>query len=413
MNKVGELCAIDPKTGAVNWRRKLGADQLHASPSYADGKLYIPMRYEGLYVIKPGEKAAEVLSHTTLEGEALGAPAVWNGKIYVHTTKKLYCFGPKAGSTQLPAEPPQDKAPVGGEPTQIQVVPSEVTLRPGEKQTFRLRALDANGFFVKDLSGGEWKKFVPATAKVKAEMDAEFDASGALVAKPDAKPSAGSWEVTAGGLKGSMRGRVVPSLPYAQDFETFQPAEQTEGPPGLKFAWPPLPWIGARFKWDIRELEGNNMFNKTLDRLLFQRAFTFFGDSRMSNYTVAADVMSDGNKRMMSNVGVINQRYVINLVGNYKQLEVVSNQERIKVAVPFPMQPKTWYRIESRVDVAPDGSGVVRAKVWKRDEPKPENWTIEVPHKHAHPHGAAGIYGFALQNQFPVYIDNISVTPNQ
>ena len=55
----------------------------------------------------------------------------------------------------------------------------------------------------------------------------------------------------------------------------------------------------------------------------------------MSNYTVSADVMSDGNKRMMSNVGLINQRYVINLVGNYKQLEVLSNQERIKVAGSF------------------------------------------------------------------------------
>ena len=413
VNKVGELCAIDPKTGTVNWRHKLGADQLHASPLYADGKLYIPMRYDGFHVIKPGEKAAEVLSHTPLEGEALGAPAVWNGKIYVHTTRKLYCFGSESGSGQLPAEPQAATAPAAGEPKQIQVVPSEVALRPGEKQTFKLRALDANGLFVKDLSGGEWKKFVPATAKVRSEMDADFDGSGTLVVKPDAKPSAGSWELTADGLKGYMRGRVLPSLPYAQDFETFQPAEQTEGPPGVKFAWPPLPWIGARFKWDIRELDASKMFNKTLDRLLFQRAFTFFGDSRMSNYTVAADVMSDGNKRMMSNVGVINQRYVINLVGNYKQLEVLSNQERIKVAVPFPMQPKTWYRIESRVDVAPDGSGVVRAKAWKRDEPKPENWTIEVPHKHAHPHGAAGVYGFALQNQFPVYIDNISVTPNK
>jgi outer membrane protein assembly factor BamB len=413
VNKVGELCAIDPKSGAVNWRHKLGADQLHASPIYADGKLYIPMRYEGLYVIKPGEKAAEVLSHTTLEGEALGAPAVWNGKIYVHTTKKLYCFGAKSGSKELPTEPRAEQAPIAGEPTQVQVVPSEVALRPGEKQTFRLRALDANGLFVKDLSGGEWKKFVPATAKVRSEMDAEFDVNGALVVKPDGKPSAGSWELTAEGLKGYMRGRVLPSLPYSQDFETFQPAEQTEGAPGVKFAWPPLPWIGARFKWDIREFEGSKVLNKTLDRPLFQRAFTFFGDSRMSNYTIAADVMSDGNKRIMSNVGVINQRYVINLVGNYKQLEVLSNQDRIKVAVPFPMQPKTWYRIESRVDVAPDGSGVVRAKAWKRDEPKPENWTIEVPHEHAHPHGAAGVYGFALQNQFPVYIDNISVTPNK
>lgn len=413
VNKVGELCAMDPKTGAVNWRHKLGADQLHASPLFADGKLYIPMRYDGLHVIRPGEKAPQVLSHTPLDGEALGAPAVWNGKIYVHTAKKLYCFGSKTGSKQPPAEPAPEKAPAVGEPKQIQVVPSEVALRPGEKQTFRLRALDAKGHFVKDLTGGEWKKFVPATAKVKSEMDADFDASGALAAKPDAKASAGSWEVTVGGLKGYMRGRVLPGSPYAQDFESFQPADQTEGPPGVKFAWPPLPWIGARFKWDIREIDGNKVFNKTLDRLLFQRAFTFFGDSKMKNYTVAADVMTDGNKRTMSNVGVINQRYVINLVGNHKQLEVLSNQDRIKVAVPFPMQAKTWYRIESRVDLAADGSGVVRAKAWKRDEPKPENWTIEVPHKHAHPHGAPGVYGFALQNQFPVYIDNISVTPNQ
>ena len=179
VNKVGELCAIDPKTGAVNWRQKLGADQLHASPIYADGKLYIPMRYEGLYVIKPGEKAAEVLSHTALEGEALGAPAVWNGKIYVHTTKKLIASARtrRASNCRLTGRRNERLSP--GEPTQIQVVPSEVTLRPGEKQTFRLRALDANGCFVKDLSGGEWKKFVPATAKVRAEMDADFDASGA------------------------------------------------------------------------------------------------------------------------------------------------------------------------------------------------------------------------------------------
>ena len=276
VNKVGELCAIDPKTGAVNWRHKLGADQLHASPIYADGKLYIPMRYEGLYVIKPGEKAAEVLSHTALEGEALGAPAVWNGKIYVHTTKKLYCFGSKSGSKQLPAEPRAEQAPIAGEPTQIQVVPSEVALRPGEKQTFRLRALDANGLFVKDLSGGEWKKFVPATAKVRSEMDAEFDANGALVVKPDAKPSAGSWELTAEGLKGYMRGRVLPSLPYSQDFETFQPAEQTEGRARreVRVAAVAVDW--RAFQMGYPRVRGNKVLNKTLDRPPFSAGIYVF-----------------------------------------------------------------------------------------------------------------------------------------
>jgi len=160
-------------------------------------------------------------------------------------------------------------------------------------------------------------------------------------------------------------------------------------------------------KWDIRETDGNKMLVKTISVPLFQRAYTFIGDSRLSNYTVEADVMTDGSKRTMSNVGIINQRYVINLVGNYKSIEVLSNQDRIKVDVPFPMEPKTWYHLKTRVDVAADGSGVVRAKVWKKADTEPEKWTIEVPHKHAHTHGAPGVYGFALQNQYQVFIDNI------
>ncbi len=418
VNKVGELCRIEAKTGEVVWRHKLGPDQLHASPLYADGKLYIPMRDAGFFILEPTEKEAKVLSHTPLEGEALGAPAVWNGRIYVHTTKKLYCFGStkdaKPSESSLPRRNLRQVMEAQPGPiTQVQVVPSEVVLRPGQKQSFVVRGLDANGAFVQELKNAQWKKFVPPTAKVKSEMDAEINDRGEMITKPDAKLSAGSWEVTAGEWKGHMRGRVLPASTYQQDFESFQPAEQPDGKPGDKFAWPPLPWIGARFKWDIRELEGGKVFAKTLDNLLFQRAFTFIGDPSSSNYTVEADVMSEGNRRTMSNVGVINQRYVINLVGNWQQLEVVSNQDRLKVGVPFSWQPNVWYRIKSRVDVAKDGSGVVRAKAWKRGETEPEKWTTEVPHKHAHPQGAPGVYGFALQGQFRVYVDNIAVKPNE
>jgi outer membrane protein assembly factor BamB len=433
VTKVGELVCIDAKSGKIDWRMKLGADQLHASPVYGDGKLYIPVRFGTekagageeaggaavtgatgvFYIIKPTEKTGEVLCRVSLEGEALGSPAIWSGRIYVSTNKKLYCFGKAGAGSAPPAAPEPEKAPTPGEVTQIQVVPCEVALRAGEKQSFKLRGLDANGLFVKELTGGEWKHFIPPTAKVKSQMDAEFDDKGELVAKPDAKISAGAWQVTVGNLRGTMRGRVLPSVPYSEDFEKFQLAEQPDGPPGVQFAYPPLAWIGARLKWDIRDKDGTKVLNKTINVPLFQRAYTFIGDSRLNNYTVEADVMTDGNRRMMSNVGVINQRYVINLVGNYKQLEVLSNQDRIKVGAPFPIEPKTWYHIKSRVDVADDGSGVVRAKAWKKGDAEPEKWTIEVPHKHAHTHGSPGVYGFALQNQFPVYVDNISVTPNK
>jgi hypothetical protein len=100
------------------------------------------------------------------------------------------------------------------------------------------------------------------------------------------------------------------------------------------------------------------------------------------------------------------------LLGNDQKLEVNSNHERIKVTVPFTWSPKTWYRLKTRVDVAPDGSGTVRAKAWKKADAEPSGWTLEVPHRVAHTYGAPGLFGFAPQSQFRVYIDNVSVTPN-
>ena len=40
------------------------------------------------------------------------------------------------------------------------------------------------------------------------------------------------------------------------------------------------------------------------------------GAPDLKNYTVEADVMSEGNKRKMSIVGLINQRYRVVLKGN-------------------------------------------------------------------------------------------------
>ncbi len=56
----------------------------------------------------------------------------------------------------------------------------------------------------------------------------------------------------------------------------------------------------------------------------------------------------------------------------------------------FDALPNVWYHLKTRVDVAADGSGVIRAKVWKKGDPEPDKWTIEVPHKHAHRKRFAG-----------------------
>ncbi len=407
----GELHCVSAETGELLWDVKLANTQLHASPLYADGKLYVPMRNGTFYIIKIHEDRGEILNEVQLEGNCLGSPSLWDGQMYVHTTEKLYCFNSenaKAGSYPEAADP---SIPTG-EPDELQIVPSEVLLNPGETQTFKVEALDQNGKFVKSVENAQWESFIPPNAKVKVRMEAEFNEEGKLVVPDDAQISAGAFQASADGVTGTFRGRVLPALPYEQDFEDFELTVPHATVEGVKFAFPPLPWIGARFKWEIWEREGNKVLAKTLDNVLFQRATTFIGETDMSNYTISADVLTDGGRRMMSNAGVVNQRYIIALIGNWQQLEVSSNYNRIKVGVPFTIKPNTWYRIKSRVDAADDGSGVVRAKAWERSQEEPEEWMIEVPHKHAHTHGSPGVWGFSPQSRYRVYMDNIVVEPN-
>lgn len=428
--ETGDLCAIDANTGNILWKKKLGIEQRNSSLVYADGKLYVPMLDNpggnqaseagakgAFYVLKPGDSGCEELSHLALDGRCFGTPTVYNGKVYLQTTRKLYCFGSKGKNAGLAKEVAQAPWPKAGAATQLQVVPAEVQLGPGEKASFRVRKLDANGLLVeevKDAKSVRWASYIPPTAKVKAQMKAQFNERGELVADKDAVPSAGAFEASLGDLKGYIRGRVLPNLPIRADFETFQAAEKhpADHPePGVAFAYPPLPWIGARFKFEVREREGSKVLTKTIDNKLFQRGVVFIGNSGMHHYTVEADVLSDGTRRKMSEVGLINQRYCVVLKGNAQALEVNSNLERVKVSVPFKWTPGQWYHLKTRVDVAKDGSGVVRAKAWKKGDPEPDAWTIEAPHRYAHAAGAPGLFGFAPQDM-PVYIDNVLVTAN-
>ncbi len=411
--KTGSLCAVDANTGKVLWEHKLGPDQLHASPLYADGKLYVPIQNGLFFIVKPSDTGVQELTKVQLAGRLIGAPAVWNGKVYVHSTERLYCFGRKGGDAgKLPAWP---AAPVlkAGKPTALQVIPAEVLLKPGETKRLTVRSIDANGFPVAtvDPAKATWAKYIPPTARVRAEMSGSFNGKGELVADAAPKPSAGAFQATLGELKGTFRGRILPAPPQQEDFEAYDLAEDNKTD-SVKFAYPPLPWIGARLKWEVRDVNGNKVLAKTLDNPFFQRSTVFVGYPEAKNYTLEADLMSDGSRRTLSTVGLINQRYLFKLMGNSQQLEVSSNEERIKVNVPFSWQSKTWYRLKTRVDTNPDGTGVVRAKAWKKGDPEPAQWTIEVPHKQAHQQGSPGFFGFTPQSLYRVYVDNLSITPN-
>jgi outer membrane protein assembly factor BamB len=425
----GDLCAVNANTGAIDWKLKVGIEQRNSCPLFADGKLYVPILDDpdtkaagtadagttgGFYIIKPTATAGEILCHTELDGRCFGTPVAYAGKLYLQTTRHLYCWGQRDAALAVasaPPDPADEPWPAPGNATQLQAIPSEVLLHPGEKASFRVRSLDANGLTVDESISPQqvkWSSYIPPTAKVKAALKGAFNDSGELVAASDPVPSAGAFEATFADLKGYIRGRVMSNPPTRQDFESFTLSETNRE--GAAFAYPPLPWIGARFKFDVEEKDGSKVLAKTTENRFFQRATVFMGTPDMAHYVIQADVMSDGNRRKMSEVGLINQRYLIVLKGNEQKLEINSNQERLRVAKDFQWSPKAWYRLKARVDSSPDGSAVVRAKAWKRDDPEPEQWTLEVPHRTAHQSGSPGLFGFSPQDM-RVYIDNVEVTP--
>ncbi|MFO1485784.1 MAG: PQQ-binding-like beta-propeller repeat protein [Verrucomicrobiaceae bacterium] len=412
-----ELYAIDANTGADLWKLKLSNANLHSSPLYADGLLYCPLMEGKLSVVKPGAKSGEVVQEIKLEGDCLGAPSICDGMVYVTTTEKFYAFAiPNKGITVDAA--PKPVIPKTGKAVALQAIPAEVVVLAGDKQTFRIRSVDANGMVVSDnVKGVKWESFIPPTAKVKATMDAKFNDAGELVVAPDAKISAGAFKGTApDGLFGTIRGRTLKNLPITEDFEGYNLTEEfgaDQVNPAYKFAYPPLPWIGARFKFQVMDKDGNKVFGKSFDRLLFQRATVFIAPSQLKNYTMQADVMTDGSARSKSDIGLVNQRYLICLRGNAGKLEVSSNLERLKQEVPFKLTANKWYTLKTRVDVADNGSGVVKAKVWEKSAAEPDAWTIEVKVPRAHKNGSPGIFGFTPLNQKRVFLDNLSITANK
>lgn len=408
-------CA-DATTGKTLWAEKLGADQIHASPAYADGRFYVPMHEGRLYVIEEKDGKPVIVSNNKMEtGTAcLGSPAFYGDSVFYFTKDGLHCFGPKNSAPVIPPATPAPKpAPLSTAPiAALQVVPAEFALIPGQSQTFKVWGLDATGRRVKDVTAeATFAKFIPPTALVKSEVDAELVAN-VIKAGPAAKLSAGAIQAKWNNLAATTRGRLIATYGHKETFESLPLGQKNNE--GADVGFPPLPWLGARVKWHVFEKDGNKFAGNRLDSLLFMRTMNFIGGPAMKNYTFEADVMTDGNRRIMSNIGVVNQRYLFNMAANNRVLEVSSTHERFAASVPFEATPNTWYRLKTRVDRDPTGEGgFVRAKLWPRGEPEPAKWTLEVHQAKLHTHGAPAVYAFSPQSQKRVFIDNLSLTANE
>jgi len=424
--QTGQLVCVDIKTGRLVFEKKIAESSLHSSPLYVDGYLYCPVKggaREGggfasfMHVFKLTEEGAEAVQTVEMDGECNAQPAVSNGLLYIATRMHLYCFDIADG--KITAETaPTIEIPKAGPAAALRVIPQEVTLSPGSKASFRIQTIDANGLVVGEAGPVKWESYIPPTARVKATADAAFNSAGELVA--GRKISAGAFRATGpNGLTGVIRCRVMPASTQVEDFEAFDIKEVHATEADTVFAYPPLPWMGARFKWEVREWvdptdpsKKSKTLAKTLDQIFFQRAMTFIGTEEAKNYTLQADVLTDGNRRLKSEVGLINQRYLITLKGNENAVSISSNYERFNVHDPFQIKANVWYVLKTRVDHQPDKASVIRVKVWERGQPEPAAWMFEHTHKDGHDRGAPGVFGFSPQVQKRVFIDNVTVTPN-
>jgi hypothetical protein len=209
-------------------------------------------------------------------------------------------------------------------------------------------------------------------------------------------------KATVGNVTGIARIRVIPALPYSEDFSRV-PADKA----------PPY-WLntdGVPIKYTVREADGNKFLVKKPDNGIFKRTRSLFGAVNTSNYTVEADVRAIEKRRQMGDAGVVAQRYELVLFGNIQKVELRSWQIEPKrsVSKPFAWKADTWYRLKLQIESLPGGKARARGKVWPAAEAEPADWLIEWTDPVGNRQGSAGVFADSANELF---FDNIKVTPN-
>lgn len=402
--------AFDINTGKQLWKHTIGTLQ-RASPVLADGKLYVGTENGKFFILKPGPTGCEVLDEDELEPgvsnvqlktaegddliaaneQILASVAVSRGRVYLVSTKAIYCIGKKTPSPALPPVTETiENAPSGAAVAHVQVVPADLVTKPGQTTKFRVRLFDDHGRFIREEQNAAWSL---EGLKGTAQGD-QFTPSA------DAAIQTGTVKATVSGVAGVSRVRVIPAMPISENFEST-PVDAV-----------PKYWISTGGKYSVREFEGNKVLVKNPNPQAFKRARSLFSPADWSNYTTEADVRATEKRRQMGDAGVVAQRYELAIMGNGQKIELRSWQVEAARTVrkPFEWKADTWYRLKLQVENLPDGKVRARGKAWPASEPEPADWTLERTDPLGNRQGSAGIFADAPNE---IFIDNIKVTPNK
>ena len=145
----GKMYCFDADKGEELWQFQYGTNT-KGSPVWADGKIYVSEVDSKFHILKPGKDGCKRLSEVFASAaravgqtELHGSPAVVNGRVYFITSNELICIGKKDHKPAKITIPPAVKeASAGTETTHIQIVPADVTLKPGASVEFKAYAYD-------------------------------------------------------------------------------------------------------------------------------------------------------------------------------------------------------------------------------------------------------------------------------
>ena len=431
----GTLFCFDGKTGKVFWEYRYGTE-VRGAPLVADGKIYI-FDVKGRFLIlelnkdpnkKPNEANTFDYKFKDPKGflvETNGTPIAVNGRVYFTTRNELYALGdpkakPECGAYKpLPAETPFKENAIAA----VRIFPADVTAKAGETVKFDLVLMDANGREVKSNlpnPPGEWSLPVPPKTPAGLQPPAlngkvEGGFGPATLTLGPLPGQQGYVDFKAAGFTSRARVRVVPPIPYKQDFTNVLDGAAPGG------------WINAQGKFVVKTMpDGNKVLAKTNTdpRPPISRANCYITLPTATNYAIQTDIMGMEVRRKLPDMGVVNCRYTLILDGKIdtdtgkRQLKLLDweGRRRIDVAVEFDWQSGTWYTLKFEVEQK-EKTALVRGKVWKRGDKEPEKWTIEFEDPSPNREGAAALYGYItnIDDNAPgseISYDNLNITPN-
>ena len=398
VTNAGNMVALDARTGEQRWVFNVGKVG-KGSPVWADGKIYATEVNGSFHIIEPGETSARALDSKHIRfdekrfAEIYGSPAVAYGRVYFTSEVGIFCLGDKDAKfkvtppqvVQLPEPAASNEAAVA----HIQIVPAEIWSNVNDKVTFTVRTFDGSGRRLKN---------VKVTYSLNG-LKGTVGPNGTFVADKGAANQAGYVVAKYGELESKARVAVAANLPWTFDFESFAVDKH-----------PPL-WPGT-WKFFVRDLQGNKVLQKPPSKRNLKRHNLILGPPAMANYTIQADVKGTKVKRRSPDMGLIANRYYFDFMTKKRRLQLrtwPASLDRFSKEIPFEWNPELWYTMKLRVDVE-NGKGIVRGKVWPRDQNEPGDWTITAVDPHPNLHGSPGLYGDA---QTTIYFDNVKITRSE